>query len=86
MFDYDMDLYDYGTLEDYYRERMEHMKQYETLAKQYRDIERMIKELEANKKAIASEIISMMTNDDITRYNGIEYDITLIDTESTMTI
>ena len=60
------------------------MEQYETLAKQYRDIERMIKELEANKKAIASEIIGMMTNDNITRYNGLEYDITLIDSESTI--
>ena len=84
MFDYDMDFRDYGTLEDWERERKEHMKHYETLAKEYHDIERMIKELEASKKAIASEIINMMTNDDITRYNGIDYDITLIDSESTI--
>ena len=84
MFDYDMDFRDYGTLDEIEKEIETHMKNYETLAKQYHDIERMIKELEANKKAIASEIITMMQNDDITRYNGMDYDITLIDSESTI--
>lgn len=60
------------------------MLNYEALAKQYRDIDRMIKELEANKKAISSEIIALMQKDNITRYNGQEYDITLINTESTI--
>ena len=54
------------------------MLNYEEKAKQYRDIDRMIKELEKEKEAIKGEIIKSMRDDNITRYNGQDYDITLV--------